>query len=327
MCTSLTLMTTNQINTLARTMDFAFLLDPELICVPRKFLLESEVDQTPRAVKYAMMGIGRNLGTYLFADGLNEAGLACASLYFPGYAEYSDAVIPGRINLAPHEIVGWLLTNFATLEEVKAGILQLNIVSTPLKMMNVITPLHWIITDKTGRTLVIEPMKEGIVIHDNPLGVMTNSPDFNWHLTNIRNYIGVSPNKTGSIQLNGLTFSPFGGGSGSVGLPGDYTPPSRFLRALFGREAINPMETEEECINAAFHILASVDIPKGSVITDEGIDFTQYTACMVCNTGTYYFKTYDNNQIGRACLFNEDLEAKEPKVWEMMQKQQYRQLN
>jgi len=327
MCTSLTLMTTNQINTLARTMDFAFALDPQLIFVPRQLPIVSEVDQTARPVKYAMMGIGRNLGSYLFADGLNEAGLACASLYFPGYATYSEAISPDYINLAPHEIVGWLLTNFATLEEVKAAIPKLNIVSTPLKMMNVITPLHWIITDKSGQTLVIEPMKDGIVVHDNPLGVMTNSPDFDWHLTNIRNYIGVSPHKIGSIQLNGLSFSPFGGGSGSIGLPGDYTPPSRFLRALFGREAINPIETEDACINAAFHILAAVDIPKGSVITDEGMDFTQYTACMVCNTGTYYFKTYDNNQIGRACLFNEDLDAQQPKVWEMLKNQQYWQLN
>nr|WP_320024409.1 choloylglycine hydrolase family protein [uncultured Acetobacterium sp.] len=327
MCTSLTLTTTNQINTLARTMDFAFLLDPELIFIPRKFPLVSEVDQMERSVKYAMMGIGRNLGTYIFADGLNETGLACASLYFPGYAEYNDSAIPGKTNLAPHEIVGWLLTNFSTLEEVKSAIPQLNIVSTPLKIMNVITPLHWIITDKTGNTIVIEPMKDGIMIHDNPLGVMTNSPDFNWHLTNIRNYIGVSPNKTGSIQLNGVTFSPFGAGAGSFGLPGDFTPPSRFLRALFGREAINPINNEEECINAAFHILASVDIPKGSVITDDGIDFTQYTACMVCNTGTYYYKTYDNNQIARVCLFNEDFEAKDPKVWDILQKQQYNQLN
>lgn len=327
MCTSLTLTTKNQVNTLARTMDFAFLLDPELIFIPRKFPLVSEVDQTERSVNYAMMGIGRNLGTYIFADGLNETGLACASLYFPGYAEYNDSAIPGKTNLAPHEIVGWLLTNFSTLEEVKAAIPQLNIVSTPLKLMNVITPLHWIITDKTGNTIVIEPMKGGIMIHDNPLGVMTNSPDFNWHLTNIRNYIGVSPNKTGPIQLNGMTFSPFGAGAGSFGLPGDFTPPSRFLRALFGREAINPINNEEECISAAFHILASVDIPKGSVITDDGIDFTQYTACMVCNTGTYYYKTYDNNQIARACLFNEDFEAKDPKVWDILQKQQYNQLN
>lgn len=327
MCTSLTLTTTDQTNTLARTMDFAFLLDPELIFIPRRFPLVSEMDQTARSVKYAMMGIGRNLGTYTFADGLNEAGLACASLYFPGYAEYNDFAIPGKTNLAPHEVVGWLLTNFSTLEEVKAAIPQLNIVSKALKMMNVITPLHWIITDKTGNIIVIEPMKDGIMIYDNPLGVMTNSPDFNWHLTNIRNYIGVSPNKTGPIQLNGMTFSPFGAGAGSFGLPGDFTPPSRFLRALFGREAINPINNEEECINAAFHILASVDIPKGSVITDDGIDFTQYTACMVCNTGTYYYKTYDNNQIARACLFNENFEAKDPKVWDILQKQQYNQLN
>lgn len=115
MCTSLTLTTMNQLNTLARTMDFAFLLEPELVFIPRKYPLVSQVDSTVRPVNYAMMGIGRNLGTYIFADGLNEAGLGCASLYFPGYAQYNDAVIADKTNLAPHEVVGWLLTNFSTL--------------------------------------------------------------------------------------------------------------------------------------------------------------------------------------------------------------------
>lgn len=167
---------------------------------------------------------------------------------------------------------------------------------------------------RTGDTIVIESMKDGIGTHDNPLGVMTNSPDQNWHLTNIRNFIGVTPNKTVSIELNDVTFSPFGSGGATPGLPGDYSTPSRFLRTLFGREAINKLENEDECINAAFHVLASVDIPKGSVITEGSIDYTQYSASMVCNTSTYYLKTYDNNQIIRVCLFNEDFEAKEPKI-------------
>ncbi|AFA49904.1 linear amide C-N hydrolase [Acetobacterium woodii] len=327
MCTSITLMTTNHINTLSRTMDFAFVLNQELLFIPRAYPLLSEIDATERPTNYAVMGMGRNIDTYVFADGLNEAGLACATLYFPGYAHYNEELIAGKTNLAPHEVAGWLLTNFSNIDEVKTAAAELNIINRPFKLMNIVTPFHWIITDKTGATIVIEPMKDGLVIHDNPHGVMTNSPDFNWHLTNVRNYVSVKPNNNKSIELNGITFEPFGNGSGAVGLPGDYLPPSRFLRALFGKETINKIENEDECVNAAFHILASVDIPKGSVRTDQGVDYTQYTASMVCNTGTYYFKTYDNNQITRFCLFNEDFEAKEPKTWNVLLPQQYKQLN
>jgi choloylglycine hydrolase len=328
MCTSLTLAAANQINTLSRTMDFAFMLDPQLVFIPRNYPMPSNSDGTLTPAKYAMMGIGGQSGSYVFADGVNEKGLACASLYFPGYARYHEDSLPDKTNLAPHEVVGWLLTNFASVAEVKDGFAQVNLLNRPVELLGVVTPLHWMITDSNGATIVIEPMAEGIKIYDHPLGVMTNSPDLTWHLTNVRNYIGVSPQKTPSITLNGVSFSPLGSGAGTPGLPGDYSPPSRFLRTLFGREAINDLSDEAACVNGAFHILAAVDIPKGSVIIDQGqIDFTQYTAAMVCNTGTYYVKTYDNNQIIRACLFHEDLNAPKPKVWELLLEQNYRQLN
>ncbi|WP_041669445.1 choloylglycine hydrolase family protein [Acetobacterium woodii] len=324
MCTSLTLSTSNQLNILARTMDFATILDPDLVFVPRKYPLASQVDEIKRPANYAIMGMGQKTAPAILTDGLNEVGLACATLYFPDYAHYSDQIDATKTNLAPLEVVAWLLSNFATLDEVKAAVMQLNLISDPAEIF---TPLHWIVTDKTGHVIVVEPMKNGIVIHDNPLGVMANSPDLNWHLTNIRNYIGVNPNKLGPIKLNGVTFSPFGNGARTFGLPGDYTPPSRFLRAVFGKEAINVLENEDEGIKAAFHILSSVEIPKGSVFTDEGVDYTQYTAAMVCNTGTYYFKTYDNNQIIKACIFDKDLDSEQPKAWKIPQIQQYGTLN
>lgn len=327
MCTSLTLTTDNHLNMLARTMDFAYILDPDLVFVPRKYPLASQFDKMKRPAKYAIMGMGRKTEPAILTDGLNEAGLACATLYFPDYAQYSGEADPNKTNLVPLEVVAWILSSFATLDDVKAAVPQLNIINSPTETFEIVPPLHWIVTDKTGQTIVIEPMKDGIVIHDNPLGVMSNSPDFNWHLTNIRNYIGVNPNKLGPIKINGVTFAPMGNGARTFGLPGDYTPPSRFLRALFGKEAINDLETEDEAVKAAFHILSSVEIPKGSVITDDGVDYTQYTACMACNTGSYYFKTYDNNQITMACIFDEDLNASEPKAWAIPQTQQYGKLN
>lgn len=327
MCTSLTLTTSNQLNLLARTMDFANILNPDLVFVPRNYPLVSQIDEMKRPAKYAVMGIGRKTEPSILTDGLNEAGLACATLYFPDYAHYNDQIDANKTNLTSLEVVAWILSNFTTLDEVKSAVSQLNIVNSPTDISGMITPLHWIVTNKTGNVIVIEPMENGIVIHDNPLGVMANSPDLNWHLTNVRNYIGVNPQKLKPVKLNGVTFSPFGNGARTFGLPGDYTPPSRFVRAVFGKEAINVLENEDEGVKAAFHILSSVEIPKGSVFTDEGVDYTQYTACMVCNTGSYYFKTYDNNQIIKTCIFDEDLDASQPKAWTIPQIQNYGKLD
>lgn len=308
-------------------MDFAIELDADFIVIPRNYPLLSTVGGIERPVNYGFMGKGREYDTYVLADGVNEAGLACAALYFPGYASYSEAPRENKTNLAPEEVVGFILGSCSSVQELRDKINEVNIVNQINEVFTIVLPLHWIVSDRSGKTIVIEPMEEGIKIYDNPLGVMTNSPDFNWHLTNVRNYIGVSQNGLAPINLNGVSFSPFGTGAGSFGLPGDYTPPSRFLRAVFGKETINPIEDEDEGIKAAFHILSSVEIPKGNVIADEGVNYTQYTGCMVCQTGNYYFKTYDNNQIIKISLVDQDLDAKEPQVFYISRSQNYGKLD
>ncbi len=323
MCTSLTLMPDNRSGLLARTMDFSVNLEADFIVVPRNYpLLTTQPGPKPLGT-YGFMGKGRKYQTHVLADGLNEAGLACASLYFSGYAKYNHEALENKINLAPEEVVAWMLASFSTIQEAKAAVLDLNILDKVNDHFGITLPLHWIVSDRSGASIVIEPMEGGLIIHDNPLGVMTNSPDFNWHLTNIRNYIGVNQKSVNPIELGGLRFAPFGSGGGSFGLPGDYTPPARFLRAVFGKETINPVEDEEEGVTAVFHILASVDIPKGNVIADEGINYTQYTACMAVASGNYYFKTYDNNQLIKINLFDQNLDAKEPRVYPVCQVQNY----
>lgn len=316
-------MTDNQVNLLARTMDFDFNLEADFIVVPRNYPLLTSLSGPKALGTYGFMGKGRKLETYILADGLNEVGLACAALYFPAYAQYSDGPLENKRNLSPEEVVAWILSSFSSVEDLRAGIGELNIVNKINAFFGIVLPLHWIVSDQSGATIVIEPTQEGIKIYDNPIGVMTNSPDFNWHITNIRNYIGVKQNSIRPIKLGGLKFAPFGSGAGSFGLPGDYTPPSRFLRAVFGKETINPMEDEDEGVKAAFHILSSVDIPKGNVIADQGVNYTQYTGCMAGASGNYYFKTYDNNQIIKINLFDQDLDAKEPKLYPVSQVQNY----
>ncbi|MGR3208819.1 choloylglycine hydrolase family protein [Bacillus glycinifermentans] len=314
MCTSVTLTTADQVHLLARTMDFTFQLDGEVLLHPRMYQWMSEADGREHRGPYAFIGMGRQFKNALFADGVNEKGLSCAALYFPGYAVYEKEPKDNHDNIAPHEFVTWVLSNCASLEDVKAALSSLAIVEREVKLLGTVTPLHWILSDRSGRSIVVEPAVDGIQVHDNPVGVMTNSPEFTWHLTNLRNYIGLRPGQCTAKKLGELTLSAFGEGSGLAGLPGDFTPPSRFVRTAYLKEHMKPVSSETEGVSAAFHILSNMNIPKGIVITEQGEDdYTQYTAAMCSHSGSYYYHHYQNRQIQKVCLFQEDLDRKELK--------------
>lgn len=330
MCTSLTYQMENGANALGRTMDFGFVLDPDAYMIPRKYPWKSQIDGTAYETRYGLAGLARKLEeNIVFADGVNERGLACAVLYFAGYASYQQDAQQGMVNLAPHEVLFWLLSSCADTEEVENAVKQLRIVDSPVSLLGITPPFHWIVTDKNNNSIVIEPLEEGLVLHKNQVGVMSNSPDFAWHMTNVRNFIGLRPYQHKAVEIDGVTFAPFGQASGTVGLPGDYTPPSRFLRALFGKTTtINRAKDETEAITAIFHLLQSVTIPKGSVIKDDkSVDYTQYASCMCCASATYYFQTYDNCQICKIDLLRENLDGKEVRKWDVPREQQVQTLN
>lgn len=327
MCTSFTYQMKSGSNALARTMDFIFELDPDAIFVPRNYSWNSIANSATYQTKYAFVGLAKTSKQILLADGVNEKGLACAALYFPGFASYRQQAKEGKTNLAPHEVIFWMLSNFESVASLRKSLHEINIVNIVWEVVGIAPPLHWIITDQTGACIVVEPYQNTLNVFENPIGVMTNSPDFSWHMTNIRNYIGIHPSQIKPITINNVEFAPFGQGAGTVGLPGDYTPPSRFIRALFGKETINIAENDADAATAVFHILSSVDIPKGSVTTEGQSDYTQYSCCMFCETGTYYFKTYDNSQLIKLDLFQEDLNAKEIKIWNIPSSQSFCKLN
>ncbi|QHZ45033.1 choloylglycine hydrolase family protein [Bacillus sp. NSP9.1] len=314
MCTSMTLATASREHLLARTMDFAFQLDGEVLLHPRHYKWKSEADGKEHEGGYAFIGMGRKLNNALFADGVNEKGLACAALYFPGYAVYEKEAQDQYHNIAPHEFVTWVLSQCRDVEEVKKAAASLAIVEREVALLKTVTPLHWILSDGSGRSIVVEPTAAGTQIHDNPVGVLTNSPEFPWHLTNLRNYIGLRPGQFTAKKVGKLTLSAFGQGSGLAGLPGDFTPPSRFVRAAYLKEHIKPVSGETEGVSAAFHILSNMNIPKGIVITEQGEDdYTQYTAVMCSETCSYYYHHYQNRQIQKVCLLDEDLDQRELK--------------
>jgi len=193
----------------------------------------------------------------------------------------------------------------------------------------ILVEVHFVVHDASGKCIVIEPVGCGLKVYDNPLGTITNAPVFDWHLTNLRNYVNLSVTDHGPTRLGPLTLKPFGQGSGMLGLPGDFTPPSRFVRAAFFSQSQYRTATGRETVLQAFHILNNFDIPKGVSREPEKeaqgnppADYTQWTAASDLGAKCYYFKTYENNRIRMVPLMKLDLDAKEIKTISMEGKEE-----
>jgi penicillin V acylase-like amidase (Ntn superfamily) len=316
MCTSITMTTDEQDVLLARTMDFAVILEAEPTFIPRKKFVFNNDDSDNHKNDYAFVGMARQDDEkFVFADGLNEKGLSCAALYFSGYADYNDQAHDKKYSLAPHDVVPFLLSSCATVREAAEVMENAQVENIALRFLDIVLPLHWVVTDATGQSIVIEYIDHDLYIHDNTVGVLTNSPDYTWHITNLRNYTGLSTAQKTEFQLQNVIMRPFGEGAGAIGLPGDFTPPSRFIRAAFLKSALKDIETELDSVTAAFHVLSNVDVPKGIVQTTDSYDYTQYTSIMMNSSLKYYYKTYNNQRIRCIDLNEEDVDAPNGKIW------------
>lgn len=312
MCTSLTLTNQGQQHFLARTMDFGFQLEGRPVVIPRNYVWKKQFNGSQQT-KYGFLGTGRNLGEYFLADGINEKGLAIAELYFSNEAKYSSEEKEASINLAPHEFIIWLLGEIESISELRKRITEIQIVEKEVPVLGFVPPLHYIVTDKTGETVVIESDSGELVIKDNPVGVMTNSPEFGWHLKNLNNYLSVQHNNFSNKKINEYEIKPFGQGSGTYGLPGGYTSPERFVRTVYLRALIESGKTADDSLNAMFKILDNVTIPKGVNIKNDGsIDYTQYRAVFDVSNGTYYFNPYETQEVFELTLTEELLTKDEP---------------
>jgi choloylglycine hydrolase len=301
-----------------RTLEFGVQVETSVVVVPRGYEFVGTTPQgpgLPYTAKYAAVG-AIAYDNLAIMDGINEKGLAVGVFYFPGFAGYSKITEENQSKgLSPVEFSHWIVTQFATIEEVKSALSTVVIAPTVNKEWgDTPAPFHYIVYDNKGQSLVIEPINGKLKTYDNPLGVFTNSPTFNWHMTNLRNYINLTPVNAKPINLDGLTFAPFGQGSGMVGLPGDFTPPSRFVRAaIFSTTAI-PSNTANEAVFQAFHILNQFDIPVGVAREkSNGVihsDYTLVTSVKDPQALKYYFKTYGDQSIKVVDLKKFDLNAK-----------------
>lgn len=300
MCTAITLNDIEGNFYFGRTMDFSYELNPSIYICPRNYKIKG---LCPNAIenKYSFIGIGQNISNVIFTDGVNEKGLCAAALYFPGFAYYSSICSENSIDSI--EVVNFILGNCTDIKEAYWLLKNVNIVGVTDSITNSIAPLHWIIVDKQGKSLVVESCQDGLHLFLNPIGVLANSPNFEWHMTNLRNYINLSPYQYEEVNWEDMRLIPFGQGAGGFGLPGDFSPPSRFIRAAFLKSHVDVPKTSEESVITFFRIMESVSIPKGIVRTQRNVnDYTQYTCCMNLKTSEYFFKTYNNNQIFHASL-------------------------
>ena len=304
-CTGIRLTAKDGASVSGRTVEFGTVIDMSAAVIPRNYTFTGKTpkgDGLVYTAKYAAVGI-YCFQDQVLMDGMNEKGLTAAAFYFPGFAGYTPVTEDNQKKaLSPVEFPNWILTQFATLDEVKAALNSVVIAPTVIEGWGPIpAPFHYIIYDKQGNSLVIEPIDGKLKIHENKIGAFTNSPAFDWHMENLRNFINLTPFNADPITLRGVKLAPFGQGSGMVGIPGDFTPPSRFVRAAIFSSTAEPAKNSEKLVGQAFHILNQFDIPLGAARGKENgqveTDYTLLTSVKDPNSLKYYFKSYEDQTI------------------------------
>lgn len=297
----------------ARTIEWGEgMLPSEYVIIPRG---EKQVSYTPAGKKgmvfetrYGIIGLAIVQKEFI-AEGLNEAGLSAGLFYFPRYGSYEAYDSAQREKtISDLQLVTWMLSRFATVAEVKAAVGKVRIIG--LDEPGVTSTVHWRIGDATGEQVVLEIIDGKPYFYNNEIGVLTNSPGFPWHLTNLNNYVNLFPGGAPPQQLAGVKLNAFGAGSGFLGMPGDVTPPSRFVRAAFYKATAPRLHTAEETVLQAFHILNNFDIPIGiEHPLKKAPDIpsaTQWTSVVDLTNRKVYYKTAYNNTI--RCLDMKDID-------------------
>ncbi len=265
-CTGIRLLAENGDVIFARTMEWgAFELHSRITVIPPGYTFTALTPDGPNGkkytTKYGIIGLDI-VNKNILADGMNEKGLTVGMLYHPRFAEYTPYNKSNAKNsVSAQELTNYILASFTTIEEVKEGIKNIVIVGVGEESLGIVADCHWMVTDPSGKSIVIECTDQQVKIYDASLGVLTNSPNYDWHLTNIRNYLNLSGLPAENKELSGTKYTPIGAGSGLLGLPGDNTPPSRFIRAVAWTQTARELPNGKEAIHEAFRILDNFQLP------------------------------------------------------------------
>lgn len=332
-CSSFSWETEDQKHLLGRTYDqFGNLSQNRIAVVPRNLKMKMEIRKDSDSVitsRYAFLGMSiSGLETPIMVDGINEKGLMGALLNYPGYAVYDTRSGRQYRHVHPGFLICCLLGQCASVKEAVNLLSSVNL--TGEKIFDQEMTVHYIFSDATGEAIIIEPDAEGIRIHRDSLGVMTNSPDYLWQKANLRNYVPVSNLRTKPCRIVNTEFSGFGVGTGcGFGLPGDYSSASRFVRLAMMKNFAVKGKDEIEGVTKMFHNFASVDIPEGIIRSDENPDDYHQTLCisvMCAESLTYYFSTASNRRISAVCL-KENPENASIQYYDLQEKQDISYLN
>jgi len=306
MCTAISFHSHNHY--FGRTLDLEYGYHEQVTITPRNFPLSFRTKPTLEQ-HHAIIGIAYISEDYpLYYDAVNEKGLGMAGLNFPGFAHYNEPH-KEKDNISPFEFIPWILGQCATLEEARILLARINLVNIPFSPALPLSPLHWIIADDSG-AITVEATSEGLSVYENPVGVLTNNPPFPYHMTNLVHYMALSPHAPENRFAPHLDLRPFSQGMGAIGLPGDLSSPSRFIRAAFTKENSHCGHTEEEQVRQFFHIMGSVSIVRGNVQLDrDKFEITRYTSCCNTHRGVYYYTTYENSRITAVDLHREKLDG------------------
>ncbi|MGN1358492.1 MAG: choloylglycine hydrolase [Bacilli bacterium] len=291
-----------------RTLDYEFSYGDEVVITPRnysfKFRLVDNIDK-----HYAIIGMAHVIDDYpLYYDAVNEKGLGIAGLNFVGNADYKE-IVSDKDNVAQFEFIPWILSQCATVDEAKDKIEGMNFVNIPYNQQLPLAKLHWIIADRE-KAITVESVKEGIKIYDNPVGVLTNNPTFDKQMFALNNYMYLSAKSPENKFAKELDLDRYSRGMGAMGLPGDLSSQSRFIRVAFVKMNSISKDSEIDSVSQFFHILNSVDQQMGCCELDDGkYEITLYTSCCNTDKGIYYYTTYNNHQITAIDMFKENLDS------------------
>ena len=322
MCTAISFKTRDHY--FGRNLDLEYSLNESVVVMPRRFPLSFRC-MPALHTHLAMIGTATVIDGYpLYYDATNESGLSIAALNFPGNAHYTP-VNSEKNDVAPFELIPWLLARCASAAQARAMLTQIHLAAIPFSDALPLSPLHFLISDAQS-SIVVEPMADGLHIHDNPCGALTNNPPFDAQMQHLARFMMLSNREPENRLDPSLSLSADSRGMGAVSLPGDLSSPSRFARAVFMKAHAQCGESQEESITQFFHILDSVAHPRGSVMAGDKPEITVYSSCCT-SRGVYHYTTYENRQITAVDMHKENLEGSALSSYPQIRQQQIRPQN
>lgn len=324
MCTAITYKTKDHY--FGRNLDLDYSYEETVTVTPRHYPFTFRRMGT-LASHHAMIGMAYVVEDYpLYYDAVNEKGLGMAGLNFPKNAVYREEM-PGKDNISPFKFIPWILGKCATVAEARVLLAQINLMNIPFREEMPLAPLHWMIADRQ-EAITVEAVADGLKVYDNPVGVLTNNPPFEVQMFHLNNYMGLSTEAPVNHFSDQLTFDTYCLGLGAMGLPGDLSSMSRFVKAAFTKLNSVSGDTESESISQFFHILGSVEQQRGCVrTTRDRYEVTSYSSCCNTDKGIYYYITYENRQITGVDMHREDLAGSRLVSYPLVKGQQIRMEN